>query len=140
MSTMTMDFSDLFIMNVDGDLDDGIPGLSRTDAATVIWIRRLIRSREGGDLEVPAVAWLIARMLCSGGVLVWLAQDKKLLASGFSDILAEAHTHVPEPWAGFLRWASIPSNLEVFDGWPPYRSDDNFDGPHGRPPRRRRRV
>jgi len=137
MQPTTFDFSDIFIKNDEWPrVPRPIEGLSETDSSIVRWFGRLVASRDDGTLQIEYVAWFVARLLTMGGVLVWLAQDGELLDCGLREIVAESAELVPEPWAGFLRWSSVPGNLEAFRAWPPYTSVDNLDGRPQRPPSR----
>ena len=134
MQPTAFDFSDLIFVNDDWPcVRRPIAGLSETDSAIIRWFGRLVTSRADGSLKIEYVAWFAARMLTMGGVLVWLAQDGELLDAGLDRIFAESAELVPEPWAGFLHWASDRRNLEAFRAWPPYTSDDNLDGRPERP-------
>lgn len=137
MTPTAFDFSDIIFAN--DERPRALPGLSETDAAIVRWLRRIVVSRAEGTLKVEYIAWFAARLLTMGGVLVWLGQEQDLLDAGLRDILAESADLVPEPWAGFLRWISVPGNADCFRSWPAYTSDDDLDG-RPRPMDRQRKA
>jgi hypothetical protein len=135
MTDPAFDFSDIIFTT---PATTPIPRLSGTDTAIIRWFERLLDSRDVGRLQVDAIAWFLGRLVIHGGVLVWLAQDGRLLDRGLCDLFAEASELVPEPWAGFLRWSGDRENLTCFESWEQYRSDDNWDPRPKIQPKRRR--
>lgn len=139
MTPTEFDFSDIIFVNDEWPRSPKpIDGLNDTDSAIVRWMGKLVASRADGSLQIEFVAWFVARLLSMGGVLVWLGQDQKLLEAGLQEIFGESAELVPEPWAGFLRWASDPSNVDGFRAWPAYSSTDNLEA-HLRPRDRQRK-
>lgn len=141
MTTAAVDFSDIYFTDAWKYRDDPLPrDLNATDTAIVRWFRRVVEHRAEGTLDVACIAWFAARFLCMGGILVWLAQEEDLLDAGLRDLLRECADFVPEPWSGFLRWSSEPTNTDVFRSWPPYDSSQDDDSPPPQPNRRARRA
>ncbi len=130
MTDTAFDFSDIIFTTPP---TAPIKRLSHSDTAIVRWFDRLLDSRDAGTLQVDAIAWFLGRMVINGGILVWLAQDGRLLDRGLCDLFAEAAELVPEPWAGVLRWSGQRDNLTCFESWPEYSSEDNWSPrPYGR--------
>lgn len=139
LKSMTLDFSEILFTDAWQYRNTPPPvGLNGSDAAIVRWFQRVVEHRRDGSIELENVAWFAARFLCLGGIVVWLGQEQELLADGLADFFADCAEVVPEPWSGFLRWASDPDNTVQFLNQPPYVSEEPFDErPLSRAARRR---
>jgi hypothetical protein len=122
--------------------DSPPPGeLSCTDDYLVARLRLCVEEARTRPGQLPHIARLVSRILCSTDLIVWVAQDEQLLEEGLADLMARCARWAPEPWAGFLRWCSDPLNTDGFLDWPPYVSPAGGMCPQHRPavPSRRER-